>query len=260
MVYLVDTHCHLNSEELDKDLHDILQRAREENIRRMMVVGADLETSFNAVSLSKKYEIDGLYAAVGIHPHDCHSIPGGIPRELITLSSEDRVRAIGETGLDYHYDLSPRARQKDSMAWHIDLAKSLGKPLIVHIREAYADAIDILKAEKADECGGVIHCFSGSWEDAVNVLDLGFYISFAGPVTYPRNVDLRETAGRIPLEKLLCETDSPYLAPQAKRGKVNEPSYIVYIYELIAGIRDMDQDSFIKTVWDNSCRIFKWGE
>ena len=259
MLNLVDTHCHLNSEEMEKDLENILQRANDQNITRIMIVGADIDSSIKAVNLSKHFTSSGLYAAVGVHPHDSSSIPGGIPEVLVSLSHESCVRAIGETGLDYHYDLSPRSQQRDSLAWHIDLAKRVGKPLIVHIRESFDDAIDILTTEKAEDCGGIIHCFSGSWDDAVKVLDLGFYISFAGPVTYPKNKDLQEIASRVPMEKLLCETDSPYLAPQFKRGKVNEPSFVVYIFQFIAQLRNMDLENFVDTVWNNSCRVFKWG-
>jgi TatD DNase family protein len=260
MQYYVDTHCHLNDEDFEIDLDEVLSRAKAENIARMMVVGTDELSSTRAVELAGKYSYYGLYASVGVHPHDSISIKDGVPDWVYTLSSDPMVRAIGETGLDYHYDHSPRDIQKISFAWHVDLAKQLNKPLIVHIREAYDDSMDILKREEARECGGVIHCFSGSWENAVAALDMGFYISFAGPLTYPRNHELRDVATRIPLENLLCETDSPYLAPQGKRGKRNEPANVKYVFEMIAELRGLDMETLQKAVWDNSCKLFKWGE
>jgi TatD DNase family protein len=260
MQYFVDTHCHLNDEDFETDLDEVLSRAKAGNIARMMVVGTDELSSTRAVELAEKHPYYGLYASVGVHPHDSISIKDGLPDRVHQLSSGPVVRAIGETGLDYHYDHSPRDIQKISFAWHVDLAKQLNKPLIVHIREAYDDSMDILKREEARECGGVIHCFSGSWENAVAALDMGFYISFAGPLTYPRNHELRDVATRIPLENLLCETDSPYLAPQGKRGKRNEPANVKNVFEMIAELRGLDMETLQKAVWDNSCKLFKWGE
>lgn len=260
MQYFVDTHCHLNDEDFKSDLVEVLSRAKAENIARMMVVGTDEPSSTRAVELAVNYSHFGLYASVGVHPHDSITIKDGVPEWVYSLSSDPVVRAIGETGLDYYYDHSPRDMQKIAFAWHIDLARKLNKPLIVHIREAYEDSMNILKTEEARECGGVIHCFSGSWKNAVTALDMGFYISFAGPLTYPRNHELRDVASRIPLERLLCETDSPYLAPQGKRGKRNEPAYVGNVFELIADLRGLDMEILKEAVWDNSCKVFKWGE
>lgn len=262
MVPLVDTHCHLNSEELQPDLENVLERAGNVSIARMMVVGTDGPTSEQAVKLAAEYPSKGIYAAVGIHPHDTTPLLGAdsLPDWLKKLADIPCVRAIGETGLDYHYDLSPRSIQKLSFEWHVDFAREIGKPLVVHIREAFDDAMDILEKQQADDCGGIIHCFSGTWDNAVRALDLGFYISFAGPVTYPANKILRDVASKVPLNRILCETDSPYLAPQAKRGKINEPANVVHVFRLIAELRDMDLDAFAEAVWNNSCAVFGWGE
>lgn len=260
MLRLVDTHCHLNSEELEPDLENVLDRARSKGVTRIMVVGTDQDTSEKAVTLAKNYHSEGIYSAVGVHPQDSPSINGGIPGWLRSLADIPWVRAIGETGLDYHYDLPSRTIQKLSLEWHVDLAKEIGKPLIVHIRDAFDDSMDILEACGACDCGGIIHCFSGTWPDAVRALDMGFYISFAGPVTYPKNTVLRDVASKIPLDRILCETDSPYLAPQQQRGKVNEPANVAYIFRLIAELRGLDLDTLADAVWNNSSTVFGWGD
>jgi TatD DNase family protein len=169
------------------------------------------------------------------------------------------VVAIGETGLDFHYDPSPRNLQRDCFRQHIDLAINSGKPLVVHVREAYDEALDVLRRENADRCGGVIHCFAGEWRHAVEALDLGFYVSFAGPVTYPRSTGLREVAAKIPMDRLLCETDSPYLAPQPWRGKSNQPAYVAAVYETVAATRGIPIEELAEEVWRNAARLFGWG-
>lgn len=256
----IDAHCHLNMPEFAKDLDEVIQRAQEAEVQRFLVVGFDEPSNPEAIRLAEERAALGLFASVGIHPHEASTVKQGLPASLKELASHSRVLAIGETGLDYFYDHSPRSVQKEAFVEHIDWARKVRKPLIVHIRDAYAEALDLLRIEGADLCGGVIHCFSGTWEDAVKAMDLGFYISFAGPVTYPRNEELRDVASRIPLDRILCETDSPFLSPQGYRGKRNEPAYVKWVYETLAQVRGQTMEELSEAVWINADRLFGWGK
>lgn len=256
----IDSHCHLNMTDFAGTLDDVLRSARESNVLRLLVAGFDEPSSEKAVALAKSRVAEGVFAAVGIHPHDAKTCPSGrLPESLSAWSMEERVVAIGETGLDYHYDLSPRDLQEDCFRQHIDLAARVEKPLIVHVREAYDEALEILRQDSAGRSGGVIHCFAGEWHHAVEALDLGFFISFAGPVTFPRSTALREVAARVPLDRLLCETDSPYLAPQPWRGRPNQPAYVSAVYETIAEVRKISLEALAEQVWQNGARFFGWG-
>lgn len=245
--------------EFSDTLVTILRSARKAGVLRFLVAGFDESSSGEALALARTYTGEGLYAAVGIHPHDAKACPpGNLPESLAAWALDERVVAIGETGLDFHYDHSPRSLQAESFRKHIDLAVKTGKPLVVHVREAYDEALEILRAKNADRCGGVIHCFAGEWRHAVEALDLGFYISFAGPVTYPRSSGLREVAAGIPLDRLLCETDSPYLAPQPWRGKSNQPAYVSAVYETVAAAQETPVEALAERVWQNAVRLFRW--
>jgi len=257
--FLADTHCHLDMEQFREDLETVLDRAAEAGLRRLLVVGSDETSSFAVHRLALDYADRGVFAAVGVHPHDASSAAEGLSAELHDLANAPCVAAIGETGLDYHYDHSPRDVQRRVFADHVAWAVKAGKPLVVHIREAYDDALALLRSEDASRCGGVIHCFSGTWEDAKAALDLGFYVSFAGPVTFPRSAELREIAGRIPTDRILCETDAPYLAPQPFRGKRNEPAYVRFVYETLATARKTTFEALAEHVWKNAEALFGWG-
>jgi TatD DNase family protein len=255
----VDSHCHLNMKEFSTILESVLQEARSAGILRLLVVGFDTASSAEALSIARIHHGEGVFAAVGVHPHDAKTCPSGnLPKALEDWVLEREVVAVGETGLDFHYDLSPRKAQEESFRRHIDLAARVGKPLIVHVREAYGEALQILREERADRCGGVIHCFSGEWQDAAAAMDLGFHVSFAGPVTFPRSTGLRETAGKIPANRLLCETDSPYLAPQPWRGRTNRPAYVTTVYETIAKERKVAVETLSEEVWRNAAGLFGW--
>ena len=255
----VDSHCHLNMKEFSPVLGNVLEEARSAGVLRLLVVGFDTASSEDAVSIARVHRGQGIYAAVGVHPHDAKTCPPGeLPKSLEGWALENEVVAVGETGLDFHYDLSPRKAQEESFRRHIDMAVRVGKPLIVHVREAYGEALQILREERADRCGGVIHCFSGDWQDAEAALDLGFHVSFAGPVTYPRSTGLRETAGKIPANRLLCETDSPYLAPQPWRGRSNRHSYVTAVYDVIAEERKVPVETLAEEVWRNAAGLFGW--
>ncbi len=255
----LDSHCHLNMEEFAKDLDPILRSAAEARVFRLLVAGFDEPSSGKALDLARAHREQGVFAAVGIHPHDAKTCPpGGLPESLHVWAADPRVVAIGETGLDFHYDHSPRKLQEESFRRHIALAAGIGKPLVVHVREAYDEAIGILRSEAAGRCSGVIHCFAGEWRHAEEALEMGFFVSFAGPVTFPRASDLREVAARIPKDRLLCETDSPYLAPQPWRGRRNQPAYVTAVYETLAEVRKVPLEDLAEQVWKNAETLFGW--
>ncbi len=259
MAKLVDSHCHLAMKEFAEDLPEVLARSSRAGVERILVVGSDEQGSLEAFRLVRDRNDGMLFAAVGIHPHDSAMASSGIPGTIEELSVCPEVVAVGETGLDYFYDHSPRDVQKRVFALHVGLARDTGKPLVVHVRDAYGDALEILRREKASECGGVIHCFSGSREDALAAIDLGFYISFAGPVTWPKNGSLREIAAALPMESILCETDAPFLSPQPKRGRRNEPANVAWVYEVLAQARGISAEKCAREIWKNSSRLFRWG-
>jgi TatD DNase family protein len=257
-VSLVDTHCHIYMPALKSRLDDVLSRAVDRGLSRLLIVGADEASSFEALSLAKEISSIRTFAAVGVHPHDAKELNGVIPEELISLGENEHVIAIGETGLDYYRNLSPASAQRDIFAKHIEWAKSLKKPLICHIRDAYDEALAILKSEGAHEVGGILHCFQGNKDHAMRAIDMGFYISFACNITYKKNEILREVSASIPLDRVLCETDSPYLSPENSRGKVNEPANVSYVYETIASLRGMPFDELTKVVMENSISLLGW--
>ena len=258
IVPLVDAHCHVFMPELKSRLNDVLARATGEGLRRMLLVGFNEVSSFEALSLASKIEAIKCYAAVGVHPHDAKEVKGEISEELLSLGENERVVAIGETGLDYYRNLSPKEVQREVFLKHIRWAKKAGKPLVCHIRDAYDDALAILKSEGPGKAGGILHCFQGDERQAREAIEMGFYISFACNITYRKNDALREVAANIPLESILCETDSPYLSPEHARGKTNEPANVIHVYETIASLRGMPLDEFADAVWENSIKLLGW--
>jgi len=255
----VDSHCHLAMGEFAPDLPEVLARAAGAEVERILVVGSDEEGSADALELVRSKGDGRLFAAVGIHPHESSSALSGIPGTVKRMARFPEVTAVGETGLDFFYDHSPRDVQVRVFSEHVALAREVKKPLVVHVRDAYPEALEVLKRERADECGGVIHCFSGNLEEAAAAIDLGFFISFAGPLTFPRNAALRETAAALPLERLLCETDAPYLSPQPRRGRRNEPSHVTFVYRALADARGISLEECSRVLWSNASRLFRWG-
>jgi len=226
---LIDSHAHIDLPEFNKDRDQVLDRARRQGVRAVINIGLDAESSRKALAMVKKY--DDVFQAVGFHPHEAARMKEGDLESLAELTEDARVVAIGEIGLDFYRNLSPRKSQLEAFQKQLDLAGELGLPVVVHCRQAHEEVFDILKAwVKAAPAGskrGVIHCFSGDIEMARRYIELGFYISLAGSVTYPSAGELVEVARELPLGCLLLETDAPFLAPQAHRGKRNEPSYVV---------------------------------
>lgn len=232
---LIDTHAHLQDKALKNDLAEVLKRAKESGVEKIICVGYDYPTSVEAVELARQYE--GIYAVVGIHPHDAKELNDEILAKLYQLAGEEKVVAIGEIGLDYYRNLSPQEKQKEAFVAQIKLAREVGKPVVIHDRDAHQEVADIIKKEKAGINGGIMHCYSGHLPLAIELMKEGFYISFAGPVTFNNARKTQEVAANIPLERILIETDCPYLAPEPMRGKRNEPAYVSYVARKIAEIR-----------------------
>jgi len=256
----VDSHVHLDSPDYDQDRAAVLLRAAEVGVSTMVDVGADLPSSRAAVALSEREPC--IWAAVGVHPHDATAITANALAELRALAGHPRVVAIGEIGLDYYRDLSPRPEQRRAFADQLALALELGLPVIVHNRDAHADTLAILRAAAVQQGGrlrGVMHCFSGEPGFARDVVDLGMHIGIAGPITYPKATVLAEVVRQVPADRLLVETDSPYLAPQARRGRRNEPAFVLLVAERVAELRGVSLDAIGRITGDNARALFGLG-
>ncbi len=251
---LVDTHAHLDMEEFDHDRDQVLSRARENGVKVIINAAFDLASSRRALELAHKYE--GVYALAGIHPHDAGGVSCGYLDELRNLVQSPLVVALGEIGLDYYRDYSPKPLQQKVFREQLALARELDIPIVIHDRDAHGDLMAILKQDGIPKRGGVMHCFSGSWEMARECIKMGFYISIAGPVTYKNATRLKSVAAKIPLDRLLVETDSPYLTPQAHRGTRNEPAYVRYVVEEIAALKQIKPEELAQAVVRNTSAIF----
>lgn len=254
---LIDTHAHLEMREFSDDRDDVIQRAREAGVEYIVTIGTTVESSRDAVMLADKY--DFIYAAVGIHPHEVKDILHPAYEILRHFAQHKKVVAYGEVGLDYHYEHSPRTDQKRKFRDMLREARELGLPVIIHDRDAHEDTLQILSEEWSPELGGVMHCFSGDLEMANKVIEMGLSISVAGPITFPKAESLREVVRQIPIEHLLIETDSPYLAPQAVRGKRNEPAYVRHTAAAIAAIKGLSFDDVARITSFNAMQLFGIG-
>ena len=251
----IDSHCHLNPEHFPEGADPAIARAHEAGVSHLIVVGGDVASSAHAVGVARSHERDGVYAVVGVHPHDALSVTSGLPDDLLALARDKSVRAIGETGLDYYYNLSPREAQLSVLSMHLEWARKEKLPLVFHVRDAYDDMLAVLRSE-GNGLTGVIHCFSGTPEHAAAFLDMGYFLSFSGPVTYAKNEALRSVAAQVPGDRILCETDSPYLSPRRTRGKRNEPANVVDVYETVARVRGVPVEEFAIQVRENVFRLF----
>lgn len=251
---LFDTHAHLDDERFDEDRDSIIAQCRQDGVDLILNAGSNMETSVRAVALAGKY--DFIYAAVGVHPHDASQMDKDTAGALAALAENKKVRAIGEIGLDYHYDLSPRDVQQKRFIEQIDLARQLRLPIIVHDREAHGDVMDIFKKSRINEVGGVLHSFSGSAEMARECLRMGLYLSISGPVTFNNAKKTVEAVREIPLDMLLIETDSPYLTPVPHRGKRNYPGYVRFVAEKIAEIKGITFEEVARKTMENGKRLF----
>ncbi|UJF26964.1 TatD family hydrolase [Planococcus sp. 107-1] len=251
----IDTHVHLNADQYDEDLQEVIDRALENNVTKMIVIGFDRKTIERAMDLTEKY--DFIYAVVGWHPVDAIDCTPEDLQWIEELAAHPKVVGIGETGLDYHWDKSPKEVQQEVFRKQIQLAKKVQLPIIIHNREATEDVLRILKEEKAEEVGGVMHCFSGSVETARESIDMNFMISLGGPVTFKNAKKPKEVAELIPIEHLMIETDAPYLAPHPYRGKRNEPSYVPLVAEEIARLKGLTIEEVGEKTTKNAEQFFK---
>jgi len=257
-VQVIDTHAHLDHERFRDDLDHVIARAKAAGVWPVIEVGSDLATSRAALGLVRRYP--GLLAVVGIHPHEAKTASDAALESIRAMAREPGVVAIGEIGLDYHYDFSPRDEQRRAFAAQIGIAKEVGLPIVVHDREAHADTVAILKSEGAAAVGGVMHCFSGDWKVARTVLDMGFYISVGGTLTFPNATSLRDLVARLPLDRLLLETDCPYLTPVPHRGKRNEPAFVVLVAQELARIKHVNVHDVATATAQNTSILFRMAE
>ena len=250
---LIDTHAHLTSLE---DLSGALERARENGIEKIIAISSDLPSSESTISICESH--DHVFAAVGIHPHAAETLNVDVIKGIEKLSKEPKTVAIGETGLDYYYMNSDKDEQIDSLIEHINLARRVDLPLVIHVRDADRDLMEVLRNEQISDRTGVIHCFTGNYETACNYLDLGFYISFSGIATFKKSEEIRDAAKKIPDDRILIETDSPYLAPVPFRGKKNEPAYVKYVAEALARVRGVSVEEIAEITAENARELFKF--
>jgi TatD DNase family protein len=253
-IQFIDTHLHLHLAQFDADREQALTRAHAAQVTRLVEVGYDLESSRAAVALAAAHP--AIYAVVGIQPHYAADAGADWLAEIRRLAGHPKVVAIGEIGLDYYHDRAPHAAQERLFREQLVLARDLELPVVIHSREAQADTVRILR-DAARGQPGVMHSFSGDWAYAEACLEVGFQLSFSGPVTFAKAIDLHEVARRAPLDRILTETDSPYLAPHPLRGKRNEPANVRLIAERLAVLRELDLAELARTVWENAATIFR---
>jgi TatD DNase family protein len=255
VIQLFDSHAHVDGPEFDSDRDAVLARARAAGVQRMVVIGAVGDTSSAERSVALAERDPEVWATVATHPHDVEKMTDAWWAVHERLAPHPRVVAIGETGLDYYYDHSPREQQRAAFARFIELAHAVGKPVVCHIRDAHDDARAILTAGRVTDC--VIHCFTGTPDDARAYAELGYYVSFSGIVTYKTAQPLRDSVPLVPRERLLIETDCPYLAPVPRRGKRNEPSFLTHTAEVVARCAGMSFEDLAAVTTQNACRVFR---
>jgi TatD DNase family protein len=256
---LIDSHAHIDLAEFNKDRDQVMARARERGVRAVINVGLNAESSRKSLEMAQRYE--DVFVAVGFHPHEAARLKEGDLKSLADLTRDSRVVAIGEIGLDFYRNLSPRPSQLVVFEKQLDLAVELGLPVVVHCRQAHKEVYDILSGwvnnTPANSQRGVIHCFSGDSDMARRYIEFGFYISIAGSVTYPSAGELVKVARELPLDRLLLETDAPFLAPQAHRGKRNEPAYVALTAEKVAEIRQVPVEVVADAAARNTIGLFR---
>ncbi|HEV8039113.1 MAG TPA: TatD family hydrolase [Bryobacteraceae bacterium] len=250
---MIDSHCHLDSSEFDSDRDAVIERALAAGVEQMVAIGTgngppDLEAG---IRLAEKYR--PFFATIGIHPHDAAKAGPGDYRRIADLLSHPKVVAVGEIGLDYHYDFAPREAQKSAFIEQMSIAASARKPIVIHTREAWDDTVALLEKHwKPHGIGGIMHCFSGGPAEAQRALDLGFYLSFGGILTFPKAVQVQESAKFAPADRILLETDAPYLAPVPKRGKRNEPALMIHTAQRLAELRGCSLEEVSRITTENS--------
>jgi len=254
---LIDSHAHIQGKEYADEVAAVISRAADVGVEKIIAVGGagDMSSNTEAIALAAKFE--NLYATVGMHPHDAKEVGVEQLQGLSKLALSPKVVAIGETGLDYYYSHSPHDIQRHVFAQFISMARDTNLPIVVHERDAAKDAVDLLRSEGAKELRGVIHCFTGDYEAARAYLDLGFYLSFTGIITFKNAEALRDVVRKLPLERMFVETDCPYLTPVPHRGKRNEPAYVRFVAETIAKVKDISLDEVARVTTDNVTNLFR---
>ncbi len=249
-----DSHCHVDEEAFDEDREEVLSRMKANGVTRCAVIGSDMETSRRAVAFAAAHS--GVVAAGGFHPHEASRFRESNLDELREMYQKGRIRAIGEIGLDFYYDHSPRDVQREVCIRQMELAWELKAPVAYHIRDAHQEMLEIMKGMKARLTGGIIHCFSGSAEIAKEYLKLGYYISFAGPLTFKKAPRLQEAVKLVPKDRLLIETDSPYMAPEPVRGRRNEPANVRYVGLKMAELRGEKPEEVAAFTTENAMQVY----
>ena len=255
---LVDSHAHLGMPQFNGDRQEVIRRAIDNGVERIFTVGTDIEGCRKAIEIARDNE--RVFAIIGIHPHHARHVDESTYSNLKSLSNDSRVKAIGEIGLDFFRNLSPRETQMASFREQIHLARELGLPIVVHARDAQKEVLTILREEGARETGGVLHCFSGGYEIAKSCLDLGLFLSVPGTITFKNSSRLRADVKKIPLDRILLETDCPFLAPMPFRGKRNEPAYVKIIASKLAEVKGMDFDEVARITSRNAQTVFRLDE
>lgn len=251
---LIDTHTHLDAHQFDEDRAEVIERARAAGVHKLINIGFNRETIPTTMALAEQY--DFIYAVVGWHPVDSINMLPGDLDWIASLCDHSKVVGIGEIGLDYHWDTSPKGVQQRVFREQIQLARQKKKPIVIHNRDAHEDVVRLLIEEDAKDVGGVMHCYSGSWETAKRCLDMNFYISFGGPVTFKNARVPKEVLANVPLDRLLIETDAPYLAPHPHRGKRNESAFVRLVAETAAEITGKSVDEIAKITTENAMKCF----
>lgn len=254
MSVLFDSHCHLEDKRFAGDIGSVMGRMAEHGVTRCILAGSDMETSGKIVGLVSESPM--LYGAVGVHPHEAKFFRDGDLDALADWLTLPRILAVGEIGLDYYYDHSPRETQREVFEKQLHFAFEKRVPAILHVRDAHGDVLEMLRGRKGELPSGVLHCFSGSVESAKLYLDMGFYISFAGPVTFKNATSLAEVAKYCPLDRLLVETDSPYLSPEPMRGKRNEPAFVRFVARRVAELKGLTVEALSEAATRNTCELF----
>lgn len=253
---LIDSHAHIQGKEYAGEVEAVIARSREAGVEKIIAVGGagDMSSNTEAIALASSYS--DIYATVGMHPHDAKDVGDMEVGKLKELTARSKVVAVGETGLDYYYSHSPHDVQRRVFTQFIHMASETGLPLVVHERDAAEDVAELLRSEGAGKLRGVIHCFTGNYEAARAYLDLGFYLSFTGIITFKNAEPLRDVARRVPLERMLVETDSPYLTPVPHRGKRNEPAFVRFVAQTIARLKEVPLEMVAKVTSDNVHALF----
>ena len=255
MPHLVDTHCHLDVPQFDEDRDAMLARARAAGVGTMIVPGIAIPDMPRVLAMADGHA--DIFVGVGVHPHEAGTWTDETLGQLRTWAAHPKVVAIGEIGLDYYYDHAPRDVQQQVFTDQVRLAGSLGKPVIVHNRDSHGDVLRLLQGHLSHEAGGVMHCFSGSLELAKQCIAIGMYISFAGPLTFKNATSLQEVAAGLPLDRLLVETDSPFLAPVPHRGKRNEPMHVGHVAAKLAALHGVAEEEVVRVTTENARKLFR---